>query len=363
MRMKELSASDISRFHGDTELNAKGSMSGIYDLMGNIPVKYAIRRQKLGSEYAFRGSLCLLDFATGKVLQKREKTENGTKRKDIRRNIYSNDPNAEHLREMIAQKAKDLYDKNLLNFTSSAEKSAPISSMSFQLIAQIYAKPFLSKKYSGKTLAEHRQHIHRVCSLLEDAPIKDISQRKLSTLCKRLGNNWCSYVKDAAALLDYAIEAKRVFEGKNPFATYMEEHPQGKKRDTKKLKKKIANSDILSTSEEKSLNDLIADNIQDGRFMGIVLLKDCGLAPKDARSLRWAQVKEIEELPDWLLIDFRRDEICGAVHDYSFLPFPSGVKMLKSRFQWLLKQGYDKDKLENMFVVSEENDPSKPVDQ
>lgn len=388
MKTKTVTETDISRFHGDVEWNKDGSMSGTYDLGSGIIAKYSVSKQKSIAHYGVRGTVSLLNPETGAVLKVkvrgntakgREKDRSsamdtdgsearmmddpgeGKKKliiKDARLSIQLNSYDPEVIRKTIAVKARNLYNQNVLQILESAEKAVPVSEMSFALAVSVFKPAYLQERSKSESMRHsYDLRLTKVCDLLSPKPVSKLSLNMVKELCEKIGTNWREYIQVAESLLNFAFRTKRDSDNYNVFAEYLKRNPTEDKKNALYLQRVAANSDILSTDEERALNQKILFGIENGVLIGVTLVKEACFSASTACELMWSDVILVENSSNALRIRYRRDEIAGATHDYSFPLVGFGAEVLRRRRAWLQEQGLSETKISKMYVASDEEDP------
>lgn len=371
MNKKEVHAEDLSQFHGNHGLDREGKMSGIYSVPNGGCCRYSLCLQKAGSSYLVRGSLSLLDPATGQVMKvrkDRKRSENDSDsvanskkestKVDARIALYSASADEEDLRQLVADKARLLYNKYSLLLLDSTKKNVPLERMTFSTAVNIFSPQYLN--YKTKSADEqHKRDLRliKVSEYISNTPISGLSLNNIKDVCKKIGGNWHPYINEAKTFLDYALRLTHNSPNVNVFQDYLDRHPETPKDDVLDLQKSAANSDILSAVEESTLNQFILPNVHIGMLIGVTLIKEAGLSTSEACELRWKDISYPEEFLGLALVDFHRENVSGATHDYSFLMFPFGSAVLKERRAWLQQQGYSEEDIEVMPVASANGNP------
>ena len=387
MKTKTVSETDISRYHGDVEWNEDGRMSGTYDLGNGIVAKYSASKQKSIARFCVRGTVSLPDPETGGVLKVRkrgnaakgggkdnssalgtdglkeredEPTEDKMKTsfKDARVSFQMDSQEPDAIRNMIAVKARGLYNQNVLQILESAEKAIPVSEMSFALAVSLFKPAYLqARSKSEKMRHTYDLRLTKVCDLLSPKPVSKLSLNMVKELCKKLGERWREYIQEAESFLGFVFRTKRDSDNYNVFGEYLKRNPTEAKKNAINLQRETANSDILSTKEEQELNQIILSGIENGVLIGVALIKEACFSASTACELMWSDVIFVENSSNALRIRYRRDEIAGATHDYSFPLAGFGAEVLQRRRAWLQEQGFSDAKISKMCVVSAEKDP------
>lgn len=376
MNKKEVHAEDLSQFHGDCELDREGKMSGIYLIPNGGSCRYSLSMQKIGSDYPVRGSLSLLDPATGQVMKVRKDRKHSeansdpiadskkeATKVDARIALYSASADGEDLRQLVADKARQLYNKYSLLMLDSTKKNVPLEQMTFSTAVNIYGQEYICHETQSAD-AQHNRNLRliKVSGFISNTPISGLSLNNVKDVCKKIGGNWRPYINEAKKFVDYALRLTHNSPDVNIFRDYLERHPEKPKDNVSDFQKNAANSDILSADEESTLNQLILANIDNGILIGITLIKEGGLKTVEACELCWEDISYPEQFPDFVLVDFHRENVSGATHDYSFLMFPFGSAVLKERRAWLQQQGYSEEDIESMPVASADGNPCEKLE-
>lgn len=388
---KAISATDLSRYHGDISLNEKGKMTGTYQLEENCVTKYSLNLQQLTSPYQVRGSISLLDPASGAILKVKDRSGIATKPskkhkaiddtqedssaetnnqaqsksviKDARVSVASNSSDPEELRKIISDKSRALCNRYQLLLLDSADKSVPTDQMTFSMAIALMSANY-TKSSSKNPETQHRKELRlkRIANVLHEKKIGKVSLNDVKMACDELGSQWRTYVQEACRFLDFILQTRRDSSGYNVFSEYLRRNPARTKRNTQRLQKDASNSDILSLEEEKVLNQIISGGVDNGLLMGVLLIKEAGFSSTEACALTWKHVLPVADAPDALLIRYQRNEVAGAVHDYSFPITGFPVEILLARKNWLLNQGFSGEKIADMHVASAQKDPTIPLD-
>lgn len=387
MKTKTVTETDISRFHGDMEWNKDGHMSGTYDLGDGIIAKYSVSQQKSIARYCVRGTVSLLDPETGGVLKVKtrgnaakgegkdssslgadspevkgmDEPGEGKKKaviKDARLSIQMDSHDPETIRKTIAVKARSLYNQNILQILESAEKAIPVSEMSFALAVSVFKSVYLQDRSKSEPMRHsYDLRLTKVCDLLSAKPISKLSLNMVKEVCEKIGTRWREYIQEAESFLDFIFRMKRDSDNYNVFGEYLKRNPTEDKKNARYLQRVAANSDILSTDEERALNQEILSGIENGVLIGVALVKEACFSASKACELMWNDILFVENSPNALRIRYRRDEIAGATHDYSFPLVGFGAEVLQRRRVWLQEQGFSEAKISEMYVASDEKDP------
>lgn len=371
MKTKKISATDISRFHGDQQLNKDGRMVGTYQQENGFYTRYSLNQQEAIASYLVRGSVSLFDPKTGQVLKVKDRsdtkadylTQNQDVYKDARLSIMLNSNQAEDLRQAIAEKSQALCSKHMSLLLDSTAKSVPSEQMTLLVAIALFGNQYVQSR-SKSAEAQHTRmlRLDRVANLIPQQKLGSLSLRVVKKACQELGDQWRKYVQEASSFVDYIFHLRRDASGHNAFQDYLERHPKEVKRNHQKAAKKAVNSDILSLEKEQKLNELISNNICNGCLIGILLVKEAGFSAAEACALTWKDVLPIKSIPDALWISHHHKDSAGATHNYSFPIVGFSVEILRARKSWLLSQGFSVEEIADMRVASSEKNPSIPLE-
>ena len=103
------------------------------------------------------------------------------------------------------------------------------------------------------------------------------------------------------------------------------------------------------------MNREILDNIDRGEYIGLMLMKEAGLTAQAACQINWSDINLPDTEPDVAYVRYRRDDLAGATHDYSFPIVGFGAWVLRQRWAWVMARLPAGTKIENRPVVTETN--------
>lgn len=259
MKTKKISATDISRFHGDQQLNKDGRMVGTYQQENGFYTRYSLNQQEAIASYLVRGSVSLFDPKTGQVLKVKDRsdtkadylTQNQDVYKDARLSIMLNSNQAEDLRQAIAEKSQALCSKHMSLLLDSTAKSVPSEQMTLLVAIALFGNQYVQSR-SKSAEAQHTRmlRLDRVANLIPQQKLGSLSLRVVKKACQELGDQWRKYVQEASSFVDYIFHLRRDASGHNAFQDYLERHPKEVKRNHQKAAKKAV----------KAYNELIQDS-------------------------------------------------------------------------------------------------------
>lgn len=360
MKTKRIGETDISRFHGDADLSA-GKMRGIYILETGHQCKYSLSIQQTTAAYRVRGTITLLDPRSGKILKVKapdnsqtiDGQESHKKRMVVARvPVYARETDGESLRCEIAKRTRALFEENVLLIYDSTAKTVPVDQMLLPVAVEIFGNKYINNKSrSAQAQHTHMLHLRKVAEMLSAATVSGISLRMVDGMCKEIGSNWRVYVQAASDFLDFVHCLKPNSNSENAFKDYLDRHPTNNRKNIHKLQADAANTDILAPAEEDRLNQEILSHIDNGIYMGIVLIKDAGLSAVNACNIVWGDLAEMNGHPDRLCLQYQRDEVSGAVHDYTFPLSRFACEVLLQRKTWVESRS-GKKKIDDLPVVT-----------
>jgi len=404
MKVKVPELDDDSRFHGDVCPDEQGKMKGIYHLNDHAAFHYSVRWQKPGAAYGYRGTVSMRISETDQIVEKsgaqkrRETLKKKQRRKketqensspgemvepldcsEIVRNsnvscsIFLKERNAcsAQIKAKIVCAAQVLYAKYGSLLLDQADKHIPIERMAFSLAIHVHQDRYVcSKTKNPNSQTEAKRKLLKVAELLGAVEIGKISARRLVSVKRNLGSQWEAYFKEAQSFLSFALILKKDSECENCFSKFLEKNSGTKQRNTASLQIAGTDTDILSRMEEEKLDAYLAGSVENGKMMGILLLKEAGLTSAQACSLTWkdlffyvdaahksSDLTQMQE-PQTLYLSLCKEETAGATHDYTFPVFPFGAMILCQRYTFLRKS-YSETQLQTMLVVTSEANPKE----
>ncbi len=357
MKIAKVPQDDTSRFSGDTELKG-GEMRGIYhpsEAYAVGCVKYSVSEQMPTAPYRVRGTVSVLD-ETGHVLRIRGKKQSCTLQ------LQSTESSA--IRAEIVKKSVKLLAKCILIVIENAEKSETVDRMRLAVAIAMFLNGYVKdRSRSSIEMQKKRSRIIKAVGIyLGQERIGSISNARIAAFCREIGESWSIYINEAASFIDFVSREKLEAEARNPFRAYLEKNAAVKARNTTGLQAAAANTDILSYAEAQKLYRELAEHIGNGELFAVAIIAETGLATKEVSELKWSSVIWLDEDHTAAKLAYHRDNLAGSVHDYSFPLFPSGSRILAQRYDWLKAAGFSDDMIQKLPLVSEADNPKRPLE-
>lgn len=355
------------KFVGDTKL-IDGHMAGFYYPFPYIRCKYSINAT-LGGKYPATGWIALIDPGDPDTILKRAE-KGSTKTKEQKSFLHVKSLESKDLRAMVEEKTNCLVSKNADILYSRAEKDVTTDQLYFGLAVKKYTDSYVAEHSTSPEMRRRKKsRLEALAGLIGDLRMEDISEEHLNRSRKKL-ERWYDYFKEAASFLNYILEIKKdvTADFQNEFQKYIETHEKAKsKKDrakkTEKLIVKATTSDILTEKEEKKLRAMAMEHIDSGELMGVVMILDTGFSTAKLCDFNWDQVIWTDKKKEHAILNYRKDEYAGAVHNYSFPLFPSCVRLLKKRYQYLGRTlGFSDNNILKLPLISVEGDPTKRLE-
>lgn len=382
MKTAKIDLLDASRFSSPIDFTNAEKIAGTYRLNEVTTVKYSIGRQDPTAEYCLRGSVSLLDPASGKVYQKRGKKvkEVNEKRKArglepistknahpdelcARRSVVLKTLDAEAVKKKIVEAAQKFYLAYAADLELTSQNSVSCSDMSYQYTISTYLDRYLAQRTPSNDMrAQYRQMLTRAGQFLPAVAIEKLTIRDVEKMRSGLGETWRKYVYEACRFLDFVFALKKnSCIQKNVFTLYMERNPTGRRKSAETLQKKAVVQDDLSTEEERRLNQMILEHREEGLWIGVLLVKDGGLSAREACRLRWCDIQFDLENREKAQVHLQKDDNAGATHNYSFLLFPFAALVLRDVYDELCKK-FTAEQATKLPLVPDKKDRKKPMD-
>ncbi|MGI6124392.1 MAG: hypothetical protein ACOYIG_09430 [Acetivibrionales bacterium] len=345
----------------------------------DIPMKYYLNQQS--NRTLFRGRISIISPADGQILQMRGKNRR-EKISDLKQRnspildrtgrqeafnatseLYVNTFNDEEIKRHIEKAALKLFAKYEPSIRI-IQKEIGQSAKSTALTAlMLYLDDFERKIYASlrpKTRKSKRCALKRVAAYVSSVPMGEVTQAMLKAYAREHSKTAKSDLLVARHFWDFC-KKKRVFNNENPLDVYFDSIIQHKRKvNPGKAVQRATELTCLPTVIESKLNQIIASNINNGEYIGLLLVKECGIPAKLVCESKWKEIIFNKEL-DYVSIIIRKDELAGAIHNYTRPLTPFAASILTNRYTELLKT-YSMEQLQEMYVASRKNDPERPLE-
>jgi integrase len=365
-----------SSYRHTVDENGVHHVSGVYYL-NNVAFRFSLNEQKKG--YRMRGRISVISPSSGRVLKKigsarRKLTEKwnddhpGEKMEGKaleRLNIFSelnvNSLDDEAIKKRIAEKAAKLFAKNAAVINADLKEMGAAAQHTASQAAMIYKNEFLKTccpNVTDRTRQQKERIIDRVTAELSAVPMGKITPAMLKHYARNHENSWEEDLRTAEKFWEFCCD-RGVYREKNPITAFLQDAAERKrKKSTENDMNKAAELVCLPEEVEKKLNDRIRENIGDGGFIGIALVKEGGVSSQDACALRWKDIRF--NSGGFVSIHLELKGNAGATHDYTRPIFPFGAEVLMVHRSRLLEL-YSEDELNNLPVVTPACPGKKPI--
>lgn len=209
---------------------------------------------------------------------------------------------------------------------------------------------FKSNGAKDSTINGNMNAVGRVAQAIGPVPMKEVT-RQIVKKAVSLFNVSERDLRTACKYWAYCCERKHVYSGTNPIDEYFKLYHPRKVKDTGKLDYEAKRLHQLTDDEEKKLYDNIADNISNGKFMGILLVHGAGLCMTDAVKLKWGALTFSSDDYDRVTISYLDKPGSGATHNYTHPVFPDTGRLLHERYDYLAAR-YGESTISGFYVIS-----------
>lgn len=366
-RRKNYERSSPELYSGDTEL-VEGKMQGFYSLLGTgYSATYSLTANtstKSVPAYPIRGTVSLRNTETGAVIKasgsalrkitaksrwsekSHEKTneDNGEeiqprkKRTDdyklsMRVACRSEDP--ELLRSIIAEKSWKLFQSNEAQLVRAPTDGARTDAINLNRLEIAYIDDYLRLK---KQKERKRRMLEDVGQALGSVPVGKITHKQLDDVRKNLGGSWKSKICEAANFLDHVYELRRDGGDSNVFRDYLELRPETV--DTRKLQNRATEKPSLTPGEESRLIQMAIQHPDNVIAVAAATIVCTRLdAFYISGKMTFGDFENMIEFPDIVIVKLYKENVTGAVHDFSFPTRPLFRKVIDARRSWLVQHG------------------------
>ncbi len=321
----------------------------------DVTMRYSLKPQSQG-RYALRGSISIIDPASGRVMQ-RKKADDKSKMGEIRKEINTNASNVDDIKEIIAKKAKKLYEENEINIKGAQRQRTIVDESELRILVVLYAPAFLAAKpsRSERAQAEWKRKLDKMAKLFRNkGKICNITEKQRKEVKKELGENWKEYFVATKNFLHYLYQHYTHHTVTNPFETA--DLDSG---NIKVVSGRVA-PELLSVKENQDMNLLIRDNLANGAYMGLALVKEGGYSAEEACALKWSDIEFDQSHNQGVFVHLSKESQAGATHDYTAPLFAVGARLLRERWVFLL-QNYSEVEVRRMPIASAPDDPTQPL--
>lgn len=367
--------STYERFEKD---NKKIRIHGIC-YINDIPMTFYLNQQT--NRVLLRGRISIVSPADGQILQirgknRRDKITTMKKRNSSVLNLvgrlesfnatcelYINTYKDTDIKKHIEKAALKLYAKYEPTLRITLKEMGQTAEHTAATAATLYLDEFENKMYGKlkpKTRTPKCCALRCVTAFLSTVPMGLVNQTMIKAYAREHPKNAKYDLHVARCFWDFC-KKKRVYDGENPLDVYFDKLVQHKRTvDPNDAIRKAAELTCLPTEIERKLNQNITRNIHSGEYIGLLLVKECGLSAKKACAYKWKDIIFNNNF-EYVTMTIQNDELVGAVHNYTQPITPFAAEILKYRYEELLNS-YSKEELQEMHIASKKNNPKKQLD-
>lgn len=388
-RTKKEERTSPNLFRGDLELK-DGKMKGTYILQGTgYSASYSLSKSKPGKTvptYPIKGTVSLRDPMTGKVVQAtgaamRRITANIRRIEERRVNeaesagevfvqrksrtddyslsarVNSKDESPDILRSKIAERCWELYLSNEAQLTKDPMDGMRTGAINLNRLLASYMEEYLRSK---KQASRKKRMLEDVGLALGVEPVGRISRKTLDIVRDHLGTAWRSKFREAAMFLDYVYDVRRDDENRNAIRDYLERNP--KTIDYKKLQQEATEKPALTPDEEERLIQMATQHPENPIAVAAATIVLTDLDAAYVCKLTLGDFFPMKDMSKILRVNYHRENVAGAVHDYTFPTRPLFCEVVSARRVWLEERGLEL-KPETLFIcnVAERDGMSQDV--
>lgn len=343
--------------------------------INNVVMRYSANQQKKG--YLIRGRISIISPVDGNILQMSGKNRrnallrfqekdkvilkknNRHEMLDCRSEFVVNILDDEKIKERITSSALKLYSKHEATILRAFKDLGIIAKHDATTALTIHIQSFINRLYSKNSVQNQKsveKKIQKVTAFFGTVPMGDITRAMIKAYHKQHENSAGSDLNYARKFWEYCRE-KGVYTGENPLETHAEVYCKRKQKNgIEAIRKSIEPINIQFDVEQK-LNKEIIENIADGSYIGLLLIKECGFETKVSCELKW---KDVNLCHNYITIHIQKDSLSGATHDYTRPLTPFAEDVLYQRY-FLLRKKYSKEEILKMPIASKATDLRKPL--
>lgn len=338
--------------------------SGLFTFRGKfsqngILYEFSLREQR-NNAYLLRGSIAVIDPSTGKVLKiigKRrdewvakhpnQSPDTAGRALDVRANVLLRSLDIDEVKKGIACAASKLYQREVALIIRAYGSVVTPATITPLLAVAKYANAYLKAKHKRKTdstISKYKSSLSNIATQLPGKPMRDISTKEVVAAfkaCKASNDN----KKRFFAFWEFCIDGSYCI-GTNPVPIPDTNHH------TASAMKKAMCADSMSPKQQDKFDELLLSH-SCGLHCGIALMRHGGFSAKIATEFKWGNVIWGDDL-DYVRIQYFREGIMGATHNYTAPLFPTGALVLRKRYEEL-KKNFSEKQLSKMPIVSSDS--------
>lgn len=259
----------------------------------------------------------------------------------------------EEVKKGIVCAAAKLYQKEVALIIRAYGSVVTPATITPLLAVAKYANAYLKAKHKRKpdsTISTYRSSLSSIATQLPGKPMCDISTKEVIGAFKACNASKQSK-KRFFAFWEFCIDGSYCI-GTNPVPI-----PDTNRRTASAMKKAMC-ADSMSPKQQDTFDELLLSS-SCGLHCGIALMRHGGFSAKIATEFKWGDVIWGDDL-DYVRIQYFREGIVGATHNYTAPLFPVGALILRKRYEQL-KKDFSEKQLSKMPIVSNASNPKKEL--
>ena len=205
-----------------------------------------------------------------------------------------------------------------------------------------------------KTQDGWARDLNKICLLLNEYPVDSIPDLAIRSLRKELGKRPDEKLRLAESFFTFCQE-RGAYQGENPFTRFWNHHIPDKTSPDGIVRAQLGRIDLKYETE---LNVRIQENCRtEPKWLALLLAKEGHFNVKKIAELQWKHLIFRDQMV--IVSDYRPDCAC-SLKNFSRPLLPFGAHLLTQLHDELLAN-VDEDTANEMYVVSQPNDPHIPV--
>lgn len=306
-----------------------------------------VREQSPNARYAYRGEITAISPLTGEPVK-------DSKGNVVSRSFWSNETDLDKMLDYIAKAVNKLYANNAVALSRAVERNAVFRpetttpSVAAEHFAARYEESHSTKKKESRKEKRYPRDavvIKEYYAQLPQKPMCEIAAVEI----RRLLPAWKLSQKEYSLLRDFwdwCIKS-RYCTGTNPFP-----EPRQRTKSPEDKAKAAETPEILDESDVEKIFDVLMEDVnQTGKACAMALNLFGGLDNSRILELAWGDIVFDDGEPDKVIVKLRDDKRSGSTHKLDRPIFPMGARVLRTRYQCLLRSGVSESTLREQKVA------------
>lgn len=264
---------------------------------------------------------------------------------------YICDSTDKTIKAMVEFLCKKLYSDYQADIHAGLKQENRTGSLCARVAYDIHINVFLltQPKVTAATLATKMNTIKKFCTLINDTPINEITEKDIEKVLPDMGKNRFSKLKLVEKFFDYCGEMG-VYSVVNPITKYLNHHrPLGKKVRKPGARRYPNSPSYLSEDVELRLHEILKEQLGEPLALAIPLAKGFRMPISQILSIQW---KSVVFQPDGTVNIRHIKETSSATQIYTRPPTAETADFLIETYAMLKKvEKRSKKELENTYLV------------